>query len=161
MNSIPGIDGAKGRPTGRTAGPDSICLIVGRADDIEIKGVDIAARAFAQLPDELVRSARPQLWIRGASASGADALHSMICQEHGLHRSDLVVRGYSPDDGRIAEDLRRAAVLLMPSRADGFGLAGLEALSLATPVLISDRSGACGRYIAFQSVVSIMRRSCH
>jgi glycosyltransferase involved in cell wall biosynthesis len=29
----------------------------------------------------------------------------------------------------------------MPSRAEGFGLAALEAIGLGTPVLVSDRSG--------------------
>lgn len=35
----------------------------------------------------------------------------------------------------------KASVLLMPSRTEGFGLVGLEAIALGCPVLISEKSG--------------------
>jgi glycosyltransferase involved in cell wall biosynthesis len=43
--------------------------------------------------------------------------------------------------GTVDADLRQASVLLMPSRGEGFGLVGLEAISVGTPVLVSSRSG--------------------
>jgi glycosyltransferase involved in cell wall biosynthesis len=53
----------------------------------------------------------------------------------------VVVRPFSPDNDRLSEDLLRASVLLMPSRTEGFGLVGLEAITAGTPALISARSG--------------------
>jgi glycosyltransferase involved in cell wall biosynthesis len=37
--------------------------------------------------------------------------------------------------------LLRASLVLMPSRAESFGLVGAEAVAAGTPVLVSDRSG--------------------
>ncbi|HYN78114.1 MAG TPA: glycosyltransferase, partial [Lamprocystis sp. (in: g-proteobacteria)] len=42
---------------------------------------------------------------------------------------------------RLQEDLRRASVLLMPSRSEGFGLVAMEAIAAGVPILVSDRSG--------------------
>jgi glycosyltransferase involved in cell wall biosynthesis len=53
----------------------------------------------------------------------------------------VTVRNYSPESDRLQRDLRRASLLLMPSRAEGFGLVGLEAIAAGTPALVSDRSG--------------------
>ncbi len=51
------------------------------------------------------------------------------------------VREYTDDAERLSEDLRRSSLVLMPSRAEGFGLVGLEAIAAGVPVLVSDRSG--------------------
>ncbi|MDP2439406.1 MAG: glycosyltransferase, partial [archaeon] len=39
------------------------------------------------------------------------------------------------------EDLHQCSLVLMPSRQEPFGLAGLEALSAGVPVMISRQSG--------------------
>jgi glycosyltransferase involved in cell wall biosynthesis len=41
----------------------------------------------------------------------------------------------------IERDLRTASLVLMPSRFEGFGLVGLEAIVAGTPVLLSENSG--------------------
>ncbi len=125
----------------RTVPPDCTCLVLGRADDFQIKGLDIAARAFGLIHDGVRAVARPTLLIRGATQGEGEALHEQLTRIGGLHRGDLVVREYAADPQVVRGDLVRASVLLMPSRADGFGLVGLEALSLGTPVLLSERSG--------------------
>jgi glycosyltransferase involved in cell wall biosynthesis len=51
------------------------------------------------------------------------------------------VRAYSTDHERIQQDLTRAHLVLVPSRSEGFGLVGLEAITHGTPALISSRSG--------------------
>ncbi|XP_019634965.1 PREDICTED: uncharacterized protein LOC109477946 [Branchiostoma belcheri] len=41
----------------------------------------------------------------------------------------------------LCEDMRKADVVLMPSRAEPFGLVGLEAIAAGVPVVISNKSG--------------------
>ncbi|XP_015764733.1 PREDICTED: uncharacterized protein LOC107343665 [Acropora digitifera] len=89
-------------------------LIFGRGDDedFEIKGFDIAARSVAA-----------------------------------LHDTDLVFVG-APDgkEQEIAKRLLDSGIpkghlTMMPSRTEGFGLTGLEALSAGLPVIVSKNSG--------------------
>ncbi len=59
-----------------------------------------------------------------------------LAREHGVaHRVRVLGR---VDDADLAVLLDRATALVVPSRAEGFGLPLLEAMSLGTPVLTSD-----------------------
>lgn len=115
-------------------------LVLGRTGDIELKGLDIAARAVASLTGAY-RQPNPSLLVRGAPAAECDRLHSQLVRLSGLARDRVDVRPFTDDLDQISRDLRRAALCVLPSRAEGFGLAALEAISVGTPVLVSDRSG--------------------
>ncbi|TPG40509.1 glycosyltransferase [Sphingomonas koreensis] len=52
-----------------------------------------------------------------------------------------VVRPFSPVAAELAADCRRASLVLMPSRTEGFGLVGLEAICAGVPGLVSAESG--------------------
>ncbi|MBA3548505.1 MAG: glycosyltransferase [Nannocystis sp.] len=41
----------------------------------------------------------------------------------------------------MQRDILASSLVLMPSRSEGFGLVGLEAIAAGTPVLVSDQSG--------------------
>ena len=125
----------------RRVSPECICLMLGRADDIQVKGIDIAAAAFGALRDEIREAMKPVLWLRGAAPGDAAATHAALVASSRAHRADLVVRGYAPYDEVVQRDLLRSSLVLMPSRSEGFGLVALEALSRGTPTLISARSG--------------------
>lgn len=56
----------------------------------------------------------------------------------GLHPR---IRNFSVDPEDLATDFLQASLVLMPSKAEGFGLVGLEAIAAGTPILISERSG--------------------
>ena len=110
-------------------------LVLGRGDDedFELKGFDIAARAVASLNDT-------RLVFVGAS----DGKHEEIKEKLtgcGVPARNLRVRGFV----QSREDLKRlfleVDLLLMPSRTEGFGLTGLEALSAGLPMLVSSNSG--------------------
>lgn len=135
---IPGLRGIEERKPS----PKILCLVLGRAEDIELKGLDIAAMALAKLLDSGSEfDSTPELVVRGAPTGTGTALRESLRKL--VYPSDLSIRvkEYSSDIDAIEQDLRRASVLLMPSRREGFGLVPLEALQVGTPILVSNKSG--------------------
>ena len=110
-------------------------LVFGRGDaeDFELKGFDIAARSVAALSNT-------RLYFVGAPVGKHEEIAKHF-DDLGIPANRLRVRGYM--DSR--EDLKRlfceVDLVLMPSRTEGFGLTGLEALSAGLPVLVSKNSG--------------------
>lgn len=84
---------------------------------------------------------RLELVIRGAKSDEVDQLRSDLIQEAGTGRLSIVVRAFTVSDEMLRADLRSASLVLIPSRAEGFGLVGVEAIIAGTPVLISAESG--------------------
>ncbi|XP_068700167.1 NLR family CARD domain-containing protein 3-like isoform X5 [Montipora foliosa] len=110
-------------------------LVFGRGDaeDFELKGFDIAAKSVAVLPDI-------QLVFVGAD----DGKHEEIANrllECGIPKNRLRVRGYVESREKLKELFCEVDLVLMPSRTEGFGLTGLEALSAGLPVIVSKNSG--------------------
>ncbi|XP_068689816.1 D-inositol 3-phosphate glycosyltransferase-like, partial [Montipora foliosa] len=114
---------------------DCTVLVFGRGDaeDFQLKGFDIVGKAVASLADN-------HLVFVGAP----DGKYQEIAQsflECDLPANCLRVRGYV----KCRESLRKlfceVDLVVMPSRTDGFGLTGLEALSAGLPVLVSKNSG--------------------
>jgi glycosyltransferase involved in cell wall biosynthesis len=94
------------------------------------KGLDVAIEAY-----QLLGADAPPLVIAGQPGWGGvepDAL----AREHGVLDKVHVLGRLSDLD--LAVVLRRAIVLIMPSRAEGFGLPVAEALAVGTPVICSD-----------------------
>jgi glycosyltransferase involved in cell wall biosynthesis/predicted Zn-dependent protease len=122
--------------------PPSIrCLILGRAEDYTLKGLDLAARALGRVVERWRNSDSPKLIVRGAPTGTGDALRQRIIQDGQPASLDVVVRHYTPYETEIRSDLQEASLVLMPSQKEGFGLVGLEAIAWGVPTLISDRSG--------------------
>ena len=109
-------------------------LVFGRGDaeDFELKGFDIAARCVAALSDT-------RLVFVGAPHGEHEEIAKRFI-DFGIPEKCLRVRGYME-----REDLKRlfceVDLVLMPSRTEGFGLTGLEALSAGLPVIVSKNSG--------------------
>ena len=53
----------------------------------------------------------------------------------------VTARTYTQQAERLEGDLRRASLVLMPSRAEAFGLVGAEAIEYGVPTLVSHASG--------------------
>lgn len=114
-------------------------LVLGRSEDYELKGLDIAAQAFSSL-DTTILESPPTLLIRGAPAGKSQDLRRRLhASSPGLRQ--LKIREYTSNPERIQDDLLSSSLVLMPSRAEGFGLVGLEAISAEVPVLVSSESG--------------------
>jgi len=120
--------------------PEIECLLIGRAEEIELKGLDIAACALADSHTWSLQ-AQPSLIVRGVPAGKGDSLRKLLLEIAGTQQLDVRPREYSADVSKLESDLRRASVVLMPSRKEGFGLVGLEAIAAGRPVLISKQSG--------------------
>ena len=110
-------------------------LVFGRGDvdDFELKGFDIAGKAIAALQDT-------RLMFVGAS----DGKHEEIAKrliECGVPASRLRVRGFAQDRESLKRLFQEVDLAVMPSRTEGFGLTGLEAMSAGLPVLVSRNSG--------------------
>jgi len=135
---VPGPD-----PADPTVPPQlNHCLVLGRVDDYELKGLDIAARALGLVvASRRYAGTPPELVVRGAQPGTAAALRRRLQLECPGIDLAVRVREYDSSEETIESDLRRAALLLMPSRREGFGLVALEALSKGVPVLVSNTSG--------------------
>ncbi len=123
--------------------PANDCLVLGRAEDAELKGLDIAARAMAKLlpsPYQTI-TPKPVLIIRGAPTGTGDGLRYDLMTRTQLGPNHLHIREYSSDVDVVRRDMLSSALVLLPSRTEGFGLAALEAIALGIPVLVSDQSG--------------------
>ncbi|TDV36836.1 glycosyltransferase involved in cell wall biosynthesis [Actinophytocola oryzae] len=115
--------------TGRLRLPETYVLAVGTVEPR--KGLDVLVRAMArpQAPDLPLVVVGPRGW-------GQVDL-TELAAEYGFPAERLHVLGRIDDDN-LSAVLRRAAVLAVPSRAEGFGLPVLEAMAVGTPVVHSD-----------------------
>ncbi|MGI8335208.1 glycosyltransferase family 4 protein [Actinomadura scrupuli] len=117
-------------------------LVLGRMADYQNKGLDLAARFLGRAMELRGRDAPElELLVRGAPDDECAPLRDRIRAWAG--RSDLLitVRPYSTDMGRLRVDLARAHLMVMPSRAEAFGMVGAEAIAAGVPALVSARSG--------------------
>ena len=110
-------------------------LVFGRGDaeDFELKGFDIAGKAVAAIQD-----------TRLVFVGAPDGKHEEIAKRLtgcGVPKSRLRVRGFMGDRESLKRLFQEVDLVVMPSRTEGFGLAGLEALSAGLPVLVSRNSG--------------------
>lgn len=136
---IPGLrdwDGVQENPPTRR-----VFLLSGRIEDFDSKGVDIAIRSMAE-----ATSRRPnqieeiQLVLRGVPEDHR-AIRARVNELVGSSGLNVILRTFTTDAAELRRDLFGATAVLMPSRHEGFGLAGYEAMAAGVPTLISKRSG--------------------
>nr|WP_243752072.1 glycosyltransferase [Leucobacter weissii] len=113
-------------------------LVAGRLHPL--KGFDLAIAALAELPDER----RPALRIVGDSPPDGDDYASLL--HDAVAAAGML--GTTSFDGalrrsELAERLRRAALVLIPSHSETFGLVALEAAASGVPVVARATGGLC------------------
>ena len=113
-------------------------LVIGSGDsceDFNVKGFNMAAEAIAELKD-----ASYQLkFLYSPREDGKEIADKLL--QHGISRNQLIVRSFSDNREVLANLFCEVDLAIMPSKTEGFGLPGLEALSAGLPVLISGNSG--------------------
>ncbi|MGX7680710.1 glycosyltransferase family 4 protein [Jatrophihabitans sp. DSM 45814] len=100
------------------------------------KGLDVLIAALGRLIPNCALGDGPQLVIVGQPGWGEVDLESLMSAQ-GVPPDRVRVLGKLTDSD-LAVVLRRATALVMPSRAEGFGLPVAEALAVGTPVICSD-----------------------
>ncbi|MCT9082298.1 glycosyltransferase family 4 protein [Streptomyces fulvoviolaceus] len=133
----PGVDTDRFTPGEPASRRPRTVVYVGRMDRSSAwKGVDVLVRAFAQLVRE-VPDARLRL------VGDGDALPDLraLAAELGVAERLETPGGLSGE--ALTDAVRTAAVLALPSRteAESFGMALVEAMACATPVVGSDVGG--------------------
>ena len=140
FNLTPGIFSEFADVTQATEGREKFnVLVIGRGgkEDFQLKGYDIAARAFAELKDE----PQPYNFLFVGAASGEEENVKDLLLQQGIDHSQLTVRCFNESREQLARLYCEADLVIMPSRTEGFGLAALEALTAGLPVLVSRNSG--------------------
>ncbi|XP_019614825.1 PREDICTED: uncharacterized protein LOC109462707 [Branchiostoma belcheri] len=122
----------------RPGAGEKVVLTVGRVTEVDkLKGHDLIARAMGDVTEKITNV---RLCVRGIDEDDWEASKRIL--EENLHsgkiKPTLLPCGTQED---IAQDMQQAHLVLMPSRAEPFGLIGLEAIAAGIPVLISDKSG--------------------
>ena len=114
-------------------------LLCGRGDaeDFELKGYDIAAKAFA---DEELNGEPYRLLFVGAPGGKEDEVARELLK-CGIAKEQLTVRKFVESRGKMKDLFCEVDLAIMPSRTEGFGLIALEALSAGLPILVSSNSG--------------------
>jgi glycosyltransferase involved in cell wall biosynthesis len=116
-----------------------LCLLLGRMEDGDLKGAQLACRAIQLMNTKWQWAAtfRPRLVIRGFSVDFPAAEFSPLDK----FKEYVFYRQFSADAEDITGDINSASVVIMPSKREGFGLVALEALAAGIPILVSVESG--------------------
>ena len=110
-------------------------LVFGRGDveNFKLKGIDIAGRAVAELKDTHL------VFVGAPDGNKREEIVKWLTKCD-VPAGCLRVRQFQ-DRKNLRHLFQEVDLLVMPSRAEGFGFAGLEGLSAGLPVLVSDNSG--------------------
>ncbi|KAI8482122.1 hypothetical protein Bbelb_401120 [Branchiostoma belcheri] len=116
-----------------------VVLSIGRVKGVErLKGVDLAATTMGKVINILPHTK----WrLRGIRRDDFQASRSIIEASTGRFQFVPFTPLEYGTQEELCEDMRKADVVLMPSRAEPFGLVGLEAIAAGVPVVISNKSG--------------------
>jgi D-inositol-3-phosphate glycosyltransferase len=111
-------------------------LVVGRIQ--ALKGQDLAIRALSHIPV----ASRPRLLLVGGASGSPDSYADSLrrlATERGVGDDVVFLGAQSRTD--VAELMRNAALLLVPSSSETYGLVTLEAAASGTPVLAMGVAG--------------------
>ncbi|XP_068669975.1 polyubiquitin-C-like isoform X2 [Montipora foliosa] len=114
-------------------------LLCGRGDkeDFELKGYDIAVKAFV---DQRLKGKRYYLLFVGAPDGKQDEVRRRLLN-CGITDEQLTVRKFVQSRAGMKDLFCEVDLVIMPSKSEGFGLVALEALSAGLPFLVGSNSG--------------------
>ena len=112
-------------------------FMFGRAtfEDLTLKGYDIVANAIGSLGEEF------ELTFVGSSPGDHRNVEQWFLQKTCIKRKQITIRRYCTEQDELKGMFHQSDLVALPSRTEGFGLVGLEAISCGVPVLVSGESG--------------------
>ena len=105
------------------------------SEDFELKGVDLVADAVGKLGKNY------KLHVVGVQRNEEEIFLKNIIETTEATKNQLFLREYCNNQEEMRRMKYEADLVAMPSRAEAFGLIGLEALSVGVPLLVSAASG--------------------
>lgn len=141
-----GIVFAKYQDNHQAAAREAFPRIIGRQVVLCVARIDVVKNQswlVGQMSQIQKKHPQALLVLAGAATnqSYSQALHRTIKAE-GLENSVLLTGGLPPEDPRLLGLLQEARAMVLPSKAEPFGLVILEAWAAGAPVLASNTSGA-------------------
>lgn len=123
--------------------PRSYGLMSARMQDGDLKGAKLACNSFrkAGLEASWPPGSRPWLVLRGFTPDAATEEFERAIGPFAEFDDWIQTRAYTDNSADMYADIKIASIVLMPSRTEGFGLAGYEAIAAAVPVVVSIESG--------------------
>ncbi|XP_078681325.1 uncharacterized protein LOC144916166 [Branchiostoma floridae x Branchiostoma belcheri] len=121
--------------------PERVILSIGRVRNVErLKGHDMAAGGVDKAALLLDHLYTLRLRVRGIDENDFKESKRILDEKLRSGRVKPTLLPYGTQD-EIRRDMENCHLVLMPSRAEPFGLVGLEAITAGVPVLISEHSG--------------------
>ncbi|XP_078579531.1 uncharacterized protein LOC144863827 [Branchiostoma floridae x Branchiostoma japonicum] len=121
--------------------PERVVLSIGRVRNVEmLKGHDLAAGSIDKAAQRLDNQYTLRLRVRGIDENDFKDSKRILEEKLRSGRVKPTLLPYGTQE-EIRRDMEACHLVLMPSRAEPFGLVGLEAIAAGVPVLISEHSG--------------------
>ncbi|KAI8521056.1 hypothetical protein Bbelb_008100 [Branchiostoma belcheri] len=121
--------------------PERVILSIGRVRNVErLKGHDLAAGGVDKAALRLDHLYTLRLRVRGIDENDFKESKRILDEKLRSGRIKPTLLPYGTQE-EIRRDMENCHLVLMPSRAEPFGLVGLEAIAAGVPVLISEHSG--------------------
>ncbi len=143
---LPGVDGTMFRPTAAAPALSEASTVPGAGTGYAIvaarlqplKGLDLAIESIAAVPENI----RPELVIAGDASSDFDGYVDELKDLASARGIPNGVRFIGPQSRiKLAELLRNARVVLVPSHSETFGLVALEGAASGVPVVVAAAGG--------------------
>jgi glycosyltransferase involved in cell wall biosynthesis len=130
------------------------CLFLGRLEDSDLKGAELACASIVALNGSWRTIPRPKLIMRGFNTD--DDIYKM--PGFAAAKPYLSARPFTSDSTEIASDICSASVIIMPSKSEGFGLVALEGIAAGIPIVVTPESGIA-ELLMDTSIVSALGQS--
>jgi glycosyltransferase involved in cell wall biosynthesis len=127
------------------------CLFLGRLQDSDLKGAELACASIVALNGSWKKIPRPKLIMRGFGTD--EEIHNM--PGFASAKPFLSARPFTSDSTEIASDICGASVIIMPSKSEGFGLVALEGIAAGIPVVVTSESGIA-ELLMDTSIISVL-----
>eukprot|EP00058_Branchiostoma_floridae_P024921 XP_002610411.1 hypothetical protein BRAFLDRAFT_72365 [Branchiostoma floridae] len=130
-----------GKESKKVRKPERVVLSIGRVRNVErLKGHDLAAGSTDKAAQRLDNQYTLRLKVRGIDENDFKDSKRILEEKLRSGRVKPTLLPYGTQE-EIRRDMENCHLVLMPSRAEPFGLVGLEAIAAGVPVLISEHSG--------------------